>query len=131
MRRFPISAADGLAALQIALAALESAQQGIPINLEVFTGGVRMKIGMMSFAHLHAEAYIHNLRAIPGVEMIGIADEDSARGQHFAELFDARLYPSYEAMLAEQPDGVLVLFGERKTPASRGNGCRSRSVRPQ
>ena len=35
-----------------------------------------MKIGIMSFAHLHAEAYIHNLRAIPGVEMIGIADED-------------------------------------------------------
>jgi predicted dehydrogenase len=67
-----------------------------------------MKIGIMSFAHLHAEAYIHNLRAIPGVEMIGLADEDEARGQHFAELFEARFYPSYEAMLAEQPDGVLV-----------------------
>ena len=67
-----------------------------------------MKIGIMSFAHLHAEAYIHNLRAIPGVEMIGLADEDQARGRHFAELFDTRLYPSYEAMLAEQPDGVLV-----------------------
>lgn len=67
-----------------------------------------MKIGIMSFAHLHAEAYIHNLRAIPGVEMIGLADEDQARGRHFAGLFDARLYPSYEAMLAEQPDGVLV-----------------------
>jgi predicted dehydrogenase len=67
-----------------------------------------MKIGIMSFAHLHAEGYIHNLRAAPGVEMIGLADEDQARGQHFAELFEARLYPSYEAMLAEQPDGVLV-----------------------
>ena len=33
-----------------------------------------MKIGIMSFAHHHAEAYIGNLRAIPGVEMIGIAD---------------------------------------------------------
>jgi predicted dehydrogenase len=68
-----------------------------------------MKIGIMSFAHLHAEAYIHNLRAIPGVEMIGLADdEDQARGQHFANLFDARLYPSYADLLAEQPDGVLV-----------------------
>ncbi len=67
-----------------------------------------MKIGIMSFAHLHAEAYIHNLRAIPGVEMIGIADDEQVRGQHFAELFDVRLYPSYEALLAEQPDGVLV-----------------------
>jgi predicted dehydrogenase len=67
-----------------------------------------MKIGIMSFAHLHAEGYIHNLRAVPGVEMIGIADEDQARGRHFAGMFDARLYPSYEAMLAERPDGVLV-----------------------
>jgi predicted dehydrogenase len=67
-----------------------------------------MKIGIMSFAHLHAEAYVHNLRAIPGVEMIGLADEDLARGQHFADLFEARLFPSYEALLAEQPDGVLV-----------------------
>ncbi len=67
-----------------------------------------MKIGIMSFAHLHAEAYIGNLRAIPGVEMIGLTDEDEARGKHFAELFNARLYPSYEALLAEQPDGVLI-----------------------
>jgi len=67
-----------------------------------------MKFGIMSFAHLHAEAYIHNLRAIPGVEMIGLADDDSQRGRHFAEMFGTRLFPSYEALLADQPDGVLV-----------------------
>ncbi len=66
-----------------------------------------MRIGIMSFAHLHAEAYIHNLRAIPGVEMIGLADEDQAQGQHFANMFEARLYPSYEALLAES-EAVLV-----------------------
>ncbi len=67
-----------------------------------------MKIGILSFAHLHAESYIGNLRAIPGVEMIGIADEDLARGQHFADQFDTQLYPSYEALLAEKPDGVVI-----------------------
>ena len=67
-----------------------------------------MKIGMMSFAHLHAEAYIHNLRAIPDVEIIGLADDDPQRGRHFAEMFGARFFSSYEALLAEQPDGVLV-----------------------
>ena len=36
-----------------------------------------MKIGILSFAHHHAEAYIHNLRNIPGVELIGVADEDA------------------------------------------------------
>ena len=67
-----------------------------------------MRIGIMSFAHLHAEAYIQNLRALPDVEMIGIADENLARGQHFAKQFDAQIFPSYEALLAEKPDGVIV-----------------------
>lgn len=67
-----------------------------------------MRLAIMSFAHLHAEAYIQNLRANPDVEFIGFADEDDERGRHFAQQFDAPLLPSYEALLAEQPDGVLV-----------------------
>ena len=67
-----------------------------------------MKIGIMSFAHLHAEAYVHNVRAIPGVELLGIADEDMARGRRFADQFGAHLFPSYEALLAAKPDGVLI-----------------------
>lgn len=66
-----------------------------------------MKIGIMSFAHLHAEAYINNLRSIPGVEMIGIADEDAKRGRKYAHEFDAHLFPTYEALL-EEADAVLV-----------------------
>ncbi len=67
-----------------------------------------MKIGIMSVAHLHAEAYIGNVRAIPDVEMIGIADDNTERGQQFAAQFDAHLFPSYDALLAEKPDGVLI-----------------------
>ena len=67
-----------------------------------------MKIGIMSFAHLHAEAYIQNLRAVPGVEMIGLADDDSGRGQQFAHQFEARLFRSYEALLEAKPDGVVI-----------------------
>lgn len=67
-----------------------------------------MKIGLMSFAHLHAEAYINNLRAVPGVNMIGLADEDAQRGQHFAQQFNAHYFDSYEALLNARPDGVVV-----------------------
>ncbi|MEM9776304.1 MAG: Gfo/Idh/MocA family oxidoreductase [Chloroflexota bacterium] len=66
-----------------------------------------MKIGIMSFAHMHAETYIQNLRSIPNVEMIGIADEDLARGEEFSEQFDAHLYPTYQDLLAEA-DAVIV-----------------------
>lgn len=67
-----------------------------------------MRIGLLSFAHLHAESYIQNLRANPEVELIGIADDNLLRGQHFAKLFNAPLYPSSAALLAEQPDGVVI-----------------------
>lgn len=67
-----------------------------------------MKIGILSFAHLHAEAYIQNLRAIPGVELIGFADEDPKRAGRFAQQFNARLFDSYEALLAARPEAVLV-----------------------
>ena len=67
-----------------------------------------MRIGILSFAHLHAGDYIHNLRNAPGVEMIGLADEVAQRGQHFAQIFNAPYFDSYEALLNARPDAVLV-----------------------
>jgi predicted dehydrogenase len=67
-----------------------------------------MRLGIMSFAHLHAEGYIRNLRANPEVEMIGFADDNLERGRHFAQKFNARLFDSYEALIAEKPDGVVI-----------------------
>ncbi len=67
-----------------------------------------MRIGIMSFAHLHAEGYINNLRRAPGVEMIGFSDTDAERGRHYAQVFNTRWFPTHEALLAEQPDGVVV-----------------------
>ncbi len=73
-----------------------------------------MKIGILSFAHLHAEAYIHNLRAMPGVEFIGFADDDLVRGEHFARLYGCHFYPTYENLLADQPDGVIICSENNK-----------------
>lgn len=67
-----------------------------------------MKLGILSFAHLHAEAYAQHLSTMPGVEFMGIADDDTVRGETFALLYSTRYFPSYEALLAERPDGVIV-----------------------
>ena len=71
-------------------------------------GAEIVRIGIMSFAHLHAEAYIQNLRRVPGVELIGFSDTDAERGRHFAAMFDVTWFPTHEALIAEQPDGVVV-----------------------
>ncbi len=67
-----------------------------------------MRIAIMSFAHHHAESYIANLRAIPDVEVIGFSDDIPARAVKMSEMFNLRHFPTYEALLAEYPDGVLI-----------------------
>lgn len=67
-----------------------------------------MKIGVLSFAHHHAEAYIQNLHDLSGVELAGVADEDVERGRHFADQYAARYYPSYVDLVDAKPDGVII-----------------------
>ena len=67
-----------------------------------------MKIGVLSFAHHHAEAYIQNLHDLSGVELAGVADEDVERGRHFADQYAARYYPSYVDLVEAKPDGVII-----------------------
>ena len=67
-----------------------------------------IRLGIMSFAHLHAEAYVENIRAIPDAELVGAADEDAARGAHFARHLAVQVWPTYEELLAQRLDGVIV-----------------------
>ncbi|MBI2246435.1 MAG: Gfo/Idh/MocA family oxidoreductase [Armatimonadetes bacterium] len=66
------------------------------------------RIGILSFAHHHAEAYVGNLRAIQDVEIIGTADDDRARGQEVAARSGLQLFTSAEDLLRRRPDGVIV-----------------------
>ncbi|MCA0453788.1 MAG: Gfo/Idh/MocA family oxidoreductase [Chloroflexi bacterium] len=67
-----------------------------------------MRIGILSFAHLHAENYMAVMQKMPDVEVVGIADENMERGQYFAKMFNVKLFDSYAALLAEKLDGVIV-----------------------
>lgn len=67
-----------------------------------------MKIGILSFAHMHAYSYAGALRALPGVSLAGIADEDEYRGREAAGEFETRYFPTAEALLEEDIDGVII-----------------------
>ncbi len=67
-----------------------------------------MRIGILSFAHLHAEGYVQNLRRISGVEVIGFSDTDAERGKRFSQAYGLRWFWTHEDLLAEAPDAVIV-----------------------
>jgi predicted dehydrogenase len=66
------------------------------------------RIGILSTAHGHASSYAECLQAIPGVELVGVADEDAERGRAFAGRFGIAAFASAEALLAEGLDGAVI-----------------------
>ena len=67
-----------------------------------------IKIGVLSLAHQHGEAYISSLRLMEGVELVGVADDDPMRGQTVAAHNRAKYFHTYEDLLEAKPDGVIV-----------------------
>ncbi len=67
-----------------------------------------IRIGILSFAHHHGEAYISNLRRMDGVELVGVADDDPLRGQTVASHNQAQYFHTYEDLIEAKPDGVII-----------------------
>lgn len=85
-----------------------------------------IRLGIVSFAHLHAEGYVENIRAIPNTELVGAADEDTARGEHFAHALGVRLWPTDEDLLAQRLDGVIVCTENARHRAAVEMAARAR-----
>jgi UDP-N-acetylglucosamine 3-dehydrogenase len=67
-----------------------------------------MKIGIISFAHMHAFSYAQALKQIEGIELVGISDEDETRGRTFADKFGAVFYANHNDLLKLDLDAVIV-----------------------
>lgn len=67
-----------------------------------------LKIGILSFAHMHAYSYAQALVAHPDAVLVGIADPDAARGTKMAEQFGTSFFDSDAALLNKGLDGVIV-----------------------
>lgn len=67
-----------------------------------------LKIGILSFAHMHAASYAAGLAGHGEARLVGIADPDSERGQRMAARFNTRFYESDAALLDQKLDGVIV-----------------------
>jgi predicted dehydrogenase len=65
------------------------------------------RIGLVSAAHLHVDAYVANLRAA-GAEVVGLTDDDPGRGQAWCAAHGVSWYPEADALLAADLDGVVV-----------------------
>ena len=65
-----------------------------------------VRIGILSFAHMHAGSYAECVNRLPNAELVGIADTRRARGQRMAEQFQTQLMERDE--LLDKVDAVIV-----------------------
>ncbi|REE86168.1 putative dehydrogenase [Paenibacillus taihuensis] len=75
-----------------------------------------MRIGMISFAHMHAWSYAHAIKRNPHAELVGIFDDDTERGQRMAAEFGTAWFASEDELLASV-DAVIVCSENSKHAA--------------
>lgn len=66
-----------------------------------------VKLGILSFAHMHAYNYALAIRALENVELTGIWDPNAYRGTEAARQFQTHFFPKLE-MLLKEVDGVII-----------------------
>ena len=77
----------------------------------------KLRVGIMSFAHVHADGYVQLLQTMPDLEFVGFSDADVARGEQAAKTYGAKHFSSHESLLEQKLDAVIVCcenVGRRK-----------------
>ena len=72
-----------------------------------------VKVGIVSFAHVHAPQYAAVVAELDDADFVGIADDDSARGRAAAERFGVRFFGD-SLLLFKAVDAVVVCSETRK-----------------
>jgi UDP-N-acetylglucosamine 3-dehydrogenase len=66
-----------------------------------------IRVGIASFAHLHADAYAAALGDAQGATLVGVWDAEPARGRDRAERYGAAWQPDFQALL-DAVDAVVI-----------------------
>ncbi|MBN2309427.1 MAG: Gfo/Idh/MocA family oxidoreductase [Candidatus Hydrogenedentes bacterium] len=66
------------------------------------------KMGIMSFAHMHAYSYAACLNELPEAEFVAVWDDDAGRGAAAASQFGTTFIADLEEFLGSGIDGVIV-----------------------
>jgi len=67
-----------------------------------------VKIGIISFAHMHAYSYAHCIKTLPNAELVGVFDENARRGRKMAKQFGTRYFQDLKYLLKQDIQAVVI-----------------------
>lgn len=68
----------------------------------------QMRVGIMSFAHHHAERYAELLSSMGGVDLVGFSDDDADRARRVTRQYGLRNFGTGDVLLEQNLDAVIV-----------------------
>lgn len=95
--------------------------------------GRGLRVGMVSFAHVHAAGVAATLRVLEQVEFAGVHDEDAERGRRAAAEYAVPFHPTLDALLAVSDAVILTTTNaehRRYTEAAAARGVHVLSEKP-
>jgi UDP-N-acetylglucosamine 3-dehydrogenase len=72
-----------------------------------------VRVGVVSFAHVHAPPYASVLSSLDATDFVGVADDDTSRGREAADKFGIRFFEDARGLF-EAVDAVVVCSENRK-----------------
>lgn len=66
------------------------------------------RIGIISFAHMHAYSYADSFKNLPQAELVAVWDDNARRGREAAKQFGVKFFKDLDAFLASGIDGVVI-----------------------
>ena len=93
----------------------------------------RLRVGLVSFAHVHAPSLASTLGSLPQVEFSGIYDEDEKRGSAAATAHETRRHETLDGLLKASEAVVIASTNvdhRRYTEAAAANGVHVLSEKP-
>ncbi|MFQ6617810.1 MAG: Gfo/Idh/MocA family protein [Fidelibacterota bacterium] len=81
-----------------------------------------LKLGIISFAHLHAHSYAACLKSLENVDFIGIADENIRRGTQAAEKFGVKYFKRFSHLIQAGVNAVIITSHKQFTLEAAVNG---------
>ncbi len=67
-----------------------------------------IKVGMMSYAHMHAYSYSNSLEKLPDAALVSIYDDNESRGTEAAVTYNASYYKDIDTFLQSDLDAVII-----------------------
>jgi predicted dehydrogenase len=72
----------------------------------------KVKIGIASFAHPHAESYANALKQLENAELCSIFDDNISRGKAKADYYKTNFYSSFNEMLRKEKLDAIIITSE-------------------